>query len=202
MPVFKAQSSLSLADRVTAVHRNWPCRLAAATVILFGIFASTVAHACSLDGALSPQSFKPLHPESLRVAYAIRQAVTEATISGISTRQSPLEFYKVKFYKVSSYLERLRKLLIGADRNTEFYVLLVDYGLWSRFSPGADGMEMAVHVAKPEGAATVVVTGDTVVRAIVNHTMTIRQAQDRDLFVVSGPKEGRLSTSLIAATDR
>jgi hypothetical protein len=84
----------------------------------------------------------------------------------------------------------------------EFSILMVEYGLWARVTSNEkDGLSMAVHVQKPNDAATVMVTGDAVVRALVDHKITLREALDRDLVVFSGKSEGTLAARLGAAIE-
>jgi hypothetical protein len=187
--------------RVSTERRfgRWAASLVFAVLSVSGAPGFT-SHACSLDGGLASDIFTPQHPQSLRVAYAINRAGAEKMIGIVEVRPSPLAFYKV-----AGYLNKFHEMLSAADRpsslDAEFYVLLVEYGLWARFSPSSDGMDISIHVTKPDNSATVMVTGDMVIRAIVDRKITLKQAQLRDLVIYSGTSESILAAGLAAAID-
>ncbi|XNY09596.1 hypothetical protein ACMFL9_32010 (plasmid) [Sinorhizobium meliloti] len=155
---------------------NWD---ALAWAIGAAVWCNASARACSLDGGLSADAFALSHPQSLSVALAINAAASAGEIKRPVVMRSPLSFFTV-----ASYLEKFRtRLAKQSSVTSEFYLLVVEYGLWVRFQPTGEDLKMGRACGKPALSASVVLTGDAVVRALVDRKITAEEALAKGLLV-------------------
>jgi hypothetical protein len=76
---------------------------------------------------------------------------------------------------------------VSASTAPSMAVLLVESGLWTRYTRTAEGITPQVHVAGPDPVDAVIVTSEAVITAVLAGRLTARQAFDRGLIVVDGP---------------
>ncbi len=84
---------------------------------------------------------------------AIRQAASDKILILIAAKHSPWAFYQV-----SRYLRKFSDVLSAKGEvgllTGDYYVLLVEYGLWGKSSPERGGsVRLRVHVDKPAADA-------------------------------------------------
>lgn len=172
------------------------------SVAALGLFAAAVgmpspAASCGYHGALG-DGFSALHPRSIGVAIAIREAADEHVLDRESV--SPKLVDLLALHRATARLDRLRNSLQALTAGMaipSFSLLLVESGMWSRYVIEGDTIRLIAHVDAPPAGEPVVVTGNSVLIAIGAHRLTAEDAVRRGLIAVDGPP--RLAASLIAA---
>ncbi|MCY1286003.1 hypothetical protein D9M70_349610 [compost metagenome] len=160
--------------------------------------ASTSGLGCGYDGMAV--DLATAHPASLPVALAIFDAYEARLLA----RPIPLQG-GFGLRRAQVMLDKLRSALAptasaGAGAGG-FSLLLVEPGLWTRFDGAGAELRMTLHVpAPPEGESTVI-TGEGVLRALVQGKLGAEQALQAGLIQVLAPAPQReqLTSALLKA---
>jgi len=159
-----------------------------ATLATSLILAMPSAVACGFDG-LMEGNWTPLHPRSIDVAAAVREQADRGLLDA-----SLLDARAADPMGMLRATRQLRGLGFrftqGARASSvapTMAVLLVESGLWTRYTRTAEGITPQVHVAGPDPADAVIVTSEAVITAVLAGRLTARQAFDRGLIVIDGP---------------
>lgn len=157
-----------------------------------------LATACGFDSGISSNTFTPMHPKSLTVAFAVADAVVAGMIEQAT---DPAAAGQAGYWRAVGHLAALQRALSSAHREsrTPVSVLFIDSGLWARLTPAADGFAMDVHTdgAKPGDVA--IITSEPVLAAILERRLAIGDALDRGLIVVDGDAADRFRGVIAAA---
>jgi hypothetical protein len=147
----------------------------------------TRAIACGFDGALGA-NFSALHPKSLVVAFAVRDAVTKGRVDRAAI--APLAPGPNGYWRAASRIRAFQRRMSAsaADRGKAagVSVLFVESQLWSRLTPQADGYRADLHMQGPMSGDVVIVTNETVLAAMLDGTLKARDALDLGVVVVDG----------------
>lgn len=159
-----------------------------------------VAAACGFDAPLG-NTFTPMHPKSLAVAFAVR----DATVAGaIEPAADPAAAGQAGYWRAVGHLTALQRVLSAAHSESAapVSVLFIDSGLWARLTPAAKGFAMDVHTEGAKPGDAVVVTSEPVLTAILDKRLPIAEALARGLIVVDGEAadamRGLIATALTA----
>ena len=125
-------------------------------------FAPQAVHACGFHGLLG-NGFSAQFPGSIDVAIALRDAADSRMIDAAS-----LEPKKADLFAYHRAVQRLQKLgdIFAANNLPSFSLLLVESALWSRYAKEDGRMLVAVHTEGPRTGEAVVLTGESVLKAI------------------------------------
>lgn len=167
----------------------------AVTAALLAIPAAGVA--CGFHGGLG-DGFSAMHPKSMTVAFAISDAVDAKLLDRRIVAPKLVDM--LGLHRATQRLERLRAELQSKAPDTAvpvFSLLLIESGLWSRYTADGGALRLVVHTEAPPAGEAVVVTGDAVLAAIVTGRLTVDDALRRGLIAVDGPQA--LAQALTAA---
>jgi hypothetical protein len=144
------------------------------------------ARGCALERDLLPSSLSLQHPRSVDVAFAMHDAIERGEL-----KLDPAPSNAFTLLKVRSRLQQLRAALAKGGITSEvatngaFAIVLIEYGLWSRFRIEPDGgLAMQFHIDGPAKDEIVMVTGDVVLEALLDGRLPARQAIEQRLIVL------------------
>ena len=166
-----------------------PQRLSAMFGFCLSVLMAPVgaASGCGFDRLLG-DSFSAMHPRSIAVAFAIRDAVDTGIVG--SAALAPIVPGRAGYWRAVGRLNALDRLLsaasMGRVASSPISVLLINSGLWTRLSPSPQGFDIAVHTAGPQRGDVAIVTSEAILAAVLDNRLFITDALDRGLFVVDG----------------
>jgi hypothetical protein len=147
------------------------------------------ARGCALERDLLPSSLSLQHPRSVDVAFAMHDAIERGEL-----KFDPAPSNAFTLLKVRSRLQQLRAALARSSiasevaTNGAFAIVLIEYGLWSRFRIEPDGgLALQFHIDGPAKDEAVVVTGDVVLEAMLDGRLPARNAIEQRLIVLDDP---------------
>jgi len=135
-------------------------------------------------------NWTPLHRNSLSVALAVRAAADRRVVD--AALLDPKAGGPLGYLRASNRLRQFGTMLAGTagptDPATPVTVLLVESGLWTRFTWTLQGYTPQIHVPGPEADDVVAVTSEAVVAAMLDGRIKTSQALERGLLVFDGPE--------------
>jgi len=159
-------------------------------LLLCGAAAPPVV-ACGFHGGLDG-SFSAMHPRSLGVAFAIRDAVEAQAIP--SSVLDPISSGGAGYWRAVGRLNALTALLSAAQHASDpaqaISILFIDSGLWSRIEPGNDGLRLVPHTNGAHTGDVAVVTSEVVLAEVLAGRLTIDAGLSLELLVVDGEGNG------------
>jgi hypothetical protein len=145
------------------------------------------AAACGFDSILG-NSFSAMHPKSIGVALAIRNAVEAGALDRSAT--DPIAPGSAGYWRAVKHLNAFQRLLAAAPDHAEvrtaITVLLIDSGLWTRLTPKAGGFDMTVHVDSARPDDVVVVTNEAVLATVLERRLAPEAALGRGVLAIDG----------------
>jgi len=164
--------------------------MAALLLLLCGT-AAPPSHACGFDGVL-PGGFSAMHPRSIGVAFAIRDAIENQEIPNSATE--PIAGGAPGYWRAVGRLNDLTAHLSAAAHHTPgvpaISVLFIDSGLWSRISSGPDSLWLVPHTEGPQPSDIVIVTNETVLAEVLAERISIKSALGRAIIAIDGDRKG------------
>jgi hypothetical protein len=145
--------------------------------------ASTPGLGCGYDGMAV--DLATAHPVSLPVALAIFDAYEARLLA----RPIPLQG-GFGLRRAQLMLDKLRSALAPTSAEG-FSLLLVEPGLWTRFDGAGAEQRMTLHVPTPAEGESTVITGEGVLRALVQGKLGTEQALQAGLIQVLAPAPQR-----------
>jgi hypothetical protein len=141
--------------------------------------------ACAFDGVFDG-SLGFVHPRSIEVALAIRNAVDDGLLA--PTALAPLPQGASGLWQASEQLKRFgRKCASVSGRGQgalDIALLLSQAALWTRYGVTPNGCETLVHAKGPEPLDTVVVTDLAVLAALNDADLAMDAALARGLVII------------------
>lgn len=170
------------------MRRNMLRNTAIASCLLIVVSGSTSpGSACGFHGSLG-DGFSSQHPKSIDVAIALRDAADTNLLDKETVAPRAADLFA--FHRAVNRLNHLRDALQGTAIDVavpSFSILLVESGMWSRYTIADGGIRFFAHTDAPTASAPVVVTGNAVLAAIGAGRLTSQDAIRRGLIVVDGP---------------
>lgn len=154
--------------------------------MLFGVVGPTAPGlACGYHGGLG-NGLAPAHPRSIEVAIAVRESLDRQVIDAAP----PLPAL-VQFARVGRLLEQLRqRLAVGgslAPPLPPMALVLVESRLWARYEMQDGKFSLEPHVPGPKIDDVVVLTGESVLKGLIDGGLSPERAIAEGILVVSGP---------------
>ncbi|MEW6454165.1 MAG: hypothetical protein AB1490_26230 [Pseudomonadota bacterium] len=152
-----------------------------------------VAAACGFDSPLG-NTFTPMHPKSMAVAFAVR----DATVAGaIEPATDPAAAGQAGYWRAVGHLTALQRALSAThvEGGAAVSVLFIDSGLWARLTPTANGFAMDVHTEGAKDGDVAIITSEPVLAAILEKRLSAADALQRGLIVVDGERAAVETTS-------
>lgn len=178
------------------------------TVLMFGLMGvvPSRASACAFDGIFDG-SIGYLHPRSVEVALAVRQAVADGALP--EQALAPGMLNGAGLWRATEQLNQFGRRIstVGtgtAEIRPNIAALLSELALWTRYVRGVEGFRTVVHAAGPLPADIVVVSDLAVLKALNEGSLSIGDALKRSLVVIdaTGPEVDCIATLLMAAFSR
>jgi hypothetical protein len=169
-----------------------PLRAAAVAVALTAL--PPAAPACRYDGVPGDETWAT-HPASLAVVFAIHDALRRGQLAPLAEAPPALALLRVNIM-VRDLHRRLAQP--GHAAPPAVAMLLVEAGLWNRFQPGAGvdtRLRLEAHASGPRDGDVVLVTGEPVLKALLEGRLDWQRAIDGRLVVIAG--ESHLSERLV-----
>ncbi len=163
------------------------------------------AMACGYHPGLSSATFETVHPKSLAVAVAIRQAKDGGLLPAIPGSASLPTFAGVGYRNAVAELRQLRDRLAHAastaetGRDVRFALVFVQTRLWTQFAIAPGATEATIHAPPAGDGETVVLTDEAVLEAILEERMSLEVAVERGLVQFSNDRDGAAAAVLRAA---
>lgn len=201
----------SAVNRVTLV-RLAPCLVATVAryavrrvlgLAILAIAASVTApvQACGLEVAING-GFTVSHPRSLEIAVAVAKARSTGALPAMDP---DVPSNDVLLRQMIADLRRLQsrlnagRVVIAKGKSAPFSLVLVGPGLWSHYHMTSGGVLARYHVDGPLDDKAVVLTHHSVLKALLQGTLTPEDALDQGLLAFSGDGTGTLSKTFSAS---
>jgi hypothetical protein len=163
-------------------------RLAAplSVAVLLALQAGPAAP-CGFHGAIG-NNFSALHPKSIGVAIAVREAVVAGIIEPAA---DPAAAGGAGYWRAVGHLTALRAVLSAArvQASAPLSVLFIDSGLWARLTPTAAGFAMDIHTGGAQPGDVAVITSEPVLVAILDKRLPMADAIERGVIAIDGESE-------------
>lgn len=126
-----------------------------------------------------------MHPGSIEVAVAIRESLDRKAIEA-----PPRLPALTQFARLGRWLEELRqRLAVAGDLEPPLppvALVLIESRLWARYSVHDGKVSLAPHAAGPLAGDVVVVTGEPVLKGLLDGSLSAERAVAEGILVVSG----------------
>jgi hypothetical protein len=154
---------------------------AVAVAAALALQLSTVS-ACGYDSPMV--DLVAAHPRSIEVALAVRDALDREELHALAPVPPVLGLVRA-----NGMLRNFRPLAssVAGSPNTSVAVLLVEEGLWARYSNSPAGVATELHVDGPLDGEPVIVTSETTLRALLDGTLTPARATELGVLVIVRP---------------
>jgi hypothetical protein len=165
---------------------------AALLLSLCGAAAPPVV-ACGFHGGLD-NSFSAMHPRSLAVAFALRDAVEAQAIP--SSVFDPISPGGAGYWRAVGRLNALTALLSAGQHASEsapaqaISILFIDSGLWARIELGNNGLRLVPHTNGAHSGDVTIVTSEAALAEVLAGRLTIDAGLSLELLVVDGKGDG------------
>ena len=148
------------------------------------------ANSCGFDSPLG-DGFSAMHPRSIAVAVAIRDAVDAGVVE--HSVLDPIVPGAAGYWRAVQHLNALQRLVAAGRTATPspISVLFIDSNLWSRLSPSLQGLDIAVHMADKQPGDAVIVTSEAILAAVLDDRLPIAAALDYGLIAIEGAEGQR-----------
>ena len=178
------------------------CKTGLALLIAAGCLAAptTGSLACGYHGSLG-NGFSALHPQSINVAIAAREAIDQ----GLLEQPKALPRF-LAFARVSQWLDRLKRALADT-RGTEavqqnIALLLIDGGLWTRYRIVEGKLIYEPHAAGPGPDDAVVLTSEVALQGLLEGRISVDRATHDGLLVVTASSDAETSITVLTDLQR
>jgi hypothetical protein len=165
-------------------HRPRSKRIGALSALCLAATIATAAHACGYHTG-SAAALTVAHPASLPVAMAIAAAVSAGRLEPLPEAPGPLALSR------ANATLRAFAHVVTAEATPPLSLVLVEAHLWARMTGDAGDARFDAHTAGPQDADAVVVTGEPVLRALLDGRIAWADAVAAGLVVVEGPPPAR-----------
>jgi hypothetical protein len=144
------------------------------------------AFGCGYHVGLGP-GISTVHAASIPVALAVYGGVSSGRLPRLADAPAPLALMRANVA-----MRGLADVLApNAADLPPVALVLVEAHLWGRITSGPGGTRLEAHVDGPAGGDVILVTGEPVLRALLDGRITWDAAIATGLAVVDGPAEER-----------
>lgn len=160
-----------------------PCmRITAAATLAAVALHALPSAACGFHGNMV--DLVAAHPRSIEVAFSVRDAVVRKELAELAAIPPALGFVRA-----TRTLHDFRELvtLVAGERSSTIAVLLIEPGLWTRYSVTPQGVTAEFHVAGALEQEPVIVTSESALRAITDGTLSPARAVEIGVLKVISP---------------
>jgi hypothetical protein len=154
---------------------------AAATLAAVALHALPSA-ACGFHGSMV--DLVAAHPRSIEVAFSVRDAFVRKDLAELAAVPPALGFLRA-----TRTLQDFSELVtsVAGEKSSTIAVLLIEPGLWTRYSVTPQGVTAEVHVAGALEQEPVIVTSESALRAMIDGTLSPQRAVEMGVLKVIRP---------------
>ena len=150
-----------------------PTGLIAVTAAVFAAVSlcSFQASACGYDGLVP--DLVAAYPQSIDVAISVRDAFDRSELNALQPAPNALALLRAQM------LMRRFSPMVGAASRTSrgsVAVLLVESGMWTRYTLSDNGVAALPHVSGPQDGEPVVITSEAVISALLEDKLALDRA--------------------------
>lgn len=140
------------------------------------------AQACGYDGAVP--DLVAAYPQSIEVALSVRDAYDRSQLTALQPAPNALALRRAQML-----LSRFSPMVSEASRTSQgsVAVLLVESGLWTRYTLAGNEVQALPHVTGPQPGEPVVITSEAVISAVVEGKLAVPRASALGLMVLRAP---------------
>jgi hypothetical protein len=158
---------------------------------MFSMAHVPAGYACGYDGLIGELS--AAHPGSLSVAFALHDALARDELKALAP-MPPLFGLMRANRMANDFGEQVKQMTGGVGSSAS--VLLIESGLWTRFTFRAGGVVVEPHVAGPKDGEAVIITSEAALNAILDGRLSIEQGLEKGLLKVIAPQRAHAGRSL------
>jgi hypothetical protein len=128
-----------------------------------------------------------IHAGSLDVAVAMRKAFDDGLME--QPDASPAELGQAGYWAAVRRLDRLQALLAASPAAASLpatSLVFIESALWARVAPAPAGVDLQVHTDAAAAGDLVLVTGESVLAAMLDGQLSAETAFDRGLILLDG----------------
>lgn len=154
-------------------------RAVTAAVLAAVSLGSFEASACGYDGAVP--DLVAAYPQSIDVAISVRDAFDRSELLALQPAPNALALMRAQL------LLRRFSPLVGEASNASsgsVAVLLVESGMWTRYTLTNNEAVAVPHVTGPEAGERVLITSEAVISALVEGKLALKRASSLGVMVV------------------
>ncbi|PND24894.1 hypothetical protein [Sinorhizobium sp. M4_45] len=180
------------------------------TPVIVSIMLTVNAHAalaCGYHSSLDSSTFNVAHPGSVAVASAIYHAGERGILDDRITTARSATLFGQGYREAVEQLRRLERGVanrtadLGDTGSRRFAVLFVRSRLWSDFTAQPGRTKVNIHVDGPVQGEPIVLTDESVLRALFSEQLTFDVAVNQGLLQILQDRDGRTHALLQAAID-
>jgi len=140
------------------------------------------AQACGYDGAVP--DLVAAYPQSIEVALSVRDAYDRSQLTALQPAPNALALRRAQML-----LSRFSPMVAEASQSSQgsVAVLLVESGLWTRYTLAGNEVQALPHVTGPQPGEPVVITSEAVISAVVEGKLAMPRASALGLMVLRSP---------------
>ena len=150
-----------------------PTGLMAVTAAMFAAVSlgSSQAEACGYDGLVP--DLVAAYPQSIDVAISVRDAFDRSELTALQPAPNALALLRAQML-----MRRFSPMVSAASRASRgsVAVLLVESGMWTRYTLSDNEVAVLPHVAGPLDGEPVVITSEAVISALLDDKLAIGRA--------------------------
>lgn len=140
------------------------------------------AVACGYDGAVP--DLVAAYPQSIEVALSVRDAYDRSELTALQPAPNALALVRAQLL-----MRRFAPMVAEASRTSQgsVAVLLVESGLWTRYTFDGNAVVAVPHIAGPQAGEPVVISSEAVISAVLEGRLAIKRASSTGLMVLRAP---------------
>lgn len=144
--------------------------------------SSFQAVACGYDGAVP--DLVAAYPQSIEVALSVRDAYDRSELTALQPAPNALALVRAQLL-----MRRFSPMVAEASQAQQgsVAVLLVESGLWTRYTFDGNAVVAVPHIAGPQAGEPVVISSEAVISAVLEGRLAIKRASSMGLMVLRAP---------------
>jgi hypothetical protein len=145
-------------------------------------FGNFQAVACGYDGAVP--DLVAAYPQSIEVALSVRDAYDRSELRALQPAPNALALVRAQLL-----MRRFAPMVAEASQAQQgsVAVLLVESGLWTRYTFDGNAVVAVPHIAGPQAGEPVVISSEAVISAVLEGKLAIKRASSMGLMVLRAP---------------
>jgi hypothetical protein len=180
------------------------------TMVLLGTLATTpsLAAACAFDNGsagIFGDKFEAVHPKSSVVYFAIMDAIEQGVLDRAAF--AAIVPGPAGYWRAAGRIAGVHRLISATaaklpQPQRAISLVFIESNLWARFTPAAQGFDLALHTPAAGDGDVVVLTSESGIAAVLDGQLPVRLALERGLIAIDGADGERTRELIIAALEQ